>query len=341
MLGAEAALIRLLRPRTESALARLDFVVVRRSKLNRLLADAELFANDDRLERRPPPEGAEGKLRWDHPRLLDLTTRYNGHPATAHSQWSNSYVQTGIDLSRFRADNAFVWQRRTTPAHYGLTTYYAREHDSLALFEQLSEDGLFGADVYDVDGLPVSRDLLDSVAELNFLEEQVGLSQSSLTVLDIGAGYGRLAHRITAAFGGVTCLCTDAVAVSTFLCEYYLRFRNAPRTRVVALDEIDTALDEQRVDFAINIHSFSECQSDVIAWWLDLLHRHKVSLLMVVPNTDDVLLTLEPDGQRQDFLPLIQSFGFELVLKRPKYAHSKFVQEHGIYPAHYFLFHRR
>jgi hypothetical protein len=53
---------------------------------------------------------------------------------------------------------------------------------------ELGNDGAFGAYTDDHGGRAVSRDMLDSVLEINFLEEQVGLSKlPQLSVLDIGA----------------------------------------------------------------------------------------------------------------------------------------------------------
>ncbi len=99
--------------------------------------------------------------------------------------------------------------------------------ERLGLLERLDEDGLFGVHTFIVDGRRVSRDLLDSALELAFLDRHLGISRPPVqTILDIGAGYGRLAHRAVTAFPEtVRYLCTDAIATSTFLCESYLGFR--------------------------------------------------------------------------------------------------------------------
>jgi 2-polyprenyl-3-methyl-5-hydroxy-6-metoxy-1,4-benzoquinol methylase len=65
----------------------------------------------------------------------------------------------------------------------------------------LEEDDDFGAEVFDFHGKVVSRDLLDSIIEINFLDRHLGFSsRRAVNVLDIGAGYGRLAHRMATAF---------------------------------------------------------------------------------------------------------------------------------------------
>jgi hypothetical protein len=273
-----------------------------------------------RLPAPPPPAGTEDVLRPDNPLIAEYETRYYGHPAADYSQWSDDYVRGTIDMRFFRANNSYVWQQWdfADPFRYGLTTYYTRLHDRLGLLDRLREDGLFGAETYDVDGVRVSRDLLDSVAELAFLDDELGISERKTTILDIGAGYGRLAHRATTAFANVRCLCTDAVPLSTFLSSFYLGFRAVgDRATVVPLDRIAETLEATRIDVAVNIHSFSECPISAIIWWLDLLAENAVDHLMIVPNTEGRLLSKERNAPRIDFMPLVQARGFELLRTRP------------------------
>lgn len=319
----------------QGLLARADVAVVRRSNIARWL-------DEDKPDYvlTPGPAGTGDELRFDNPRLVELQRRYRSHPAADVSLWTSDFVASQIDLRHFRADNAYVWQRRTnaTPVHYALTTLYHQRY-APSLMEALDEDALFGAYTFQVDGRAVSRDLLDSVAELSFLEEELDLSgMGSPVLLDIGAGYGRLAHRATAALD-LTYLCSDGVPLSTFVCEYYLRFRKAA-AEVVALDEVEAVVTGRRIDVAVNVHSFSECPIAAIRWWLDLVAASGARYLMIVPNTDRLVST-ERSGERIEYLPLLHERGFELAVERPKYAHSTTVQELGIYPARYFLFARR
>jgi len=292
----------------------------------------------------PLPSGAAEVLRADHPLLAEYTSRYRGHPAATSSQWSPDYIRSSIDIQQFRGPSGYVWQQWGDDAYrYGLTTYFTRLHDKLGLFERLDEDGLFGAETYDIDGARIGRDLLDSITELNFLDEELDISRRDFTILDIGAGYGRLAHRATTAFANVDYLCTDVIPLSTFLSRYYLDFRGATRARVVPLDEIAGELAGRHVDLAVNIHSFSEAPISSIRWWLDLIAENDVEQLMIVPNTDTRLLSKELDGPKVDLRPLIEAKGFQLACMRPKYQ-SEFVQRHGIhgpFPMYYFLFARR
>jgi hypothetical protein len=293
----------------------------------------------------PLPGGAEDYLRPDHPRLLELERAYAAFEprVTTPLVWKRGHVSR-YDLRYFRGDNAYVWQVRdgARELNYALTAYYVKTIDALGLLDRLQEDELFGVHAFMVGGKKVSRDLLDSIVEINFLERHLALaSRPGLNVLDIGAGYGRLAHRMVSAFPGIGAyFCADAVPVSTFLCDYYLRFRGvAPRAQAVPLERVEAALAGRRIDLAINIHSFSECTPAAIEWWLELLGRHSVRHLFVVPNELDhggeKLLT--NDGA--DMLPLIER-RYRLSAKAPKYADPS-LQRHGIKPTWHYLFEAR
>ena len=327
-----------------AAFRRLDLAVVRASKLRQLRAIDYTTRGPSAGPAALPPGAAE-HLTTDNPRLRALRDAYAALdlPVTRGSLWSREYVAAEIDLRAFRGDNAFVWQQRAgfTPAALLLSTYYALQHDALGLLRTLEEDELFGVWSMPWDGSRrTSRDLVDSVLEIGFLEEHLALSRRHrVTVLDVGAGYGRLAHRLVSAFPRVEVLCADAIPESTFIAEYYLRFRGAsPRARAVTLDALATELSGRHIDVAVNVHSFSECPLAAVGWWLDRLAEHRVPHLMIVPNTGDRIVSLEPDNRRLDLAPELAHRGYREVARRPKYLDPA-VQSHGVAGgSHYFLF---
>jgi hypothetical protein len=292
------------------------------------------------------PDGAETYLRSDNPALVDLQHRYAQFDSgvTAPIIWNPGFLKPE-DLLYFRGDNPYVWQLRgpnMNPQGYALAYYHARSVDALDLLDKLHEDELFGVFTFDVDGRRVSRDLLDSVAEINFLERHLHVSaRPGFRVLDIGAGYGRLAHRMVTGLSSVSeYLCTDGVAASTFICEYYLQTRGAsPRAVVVPLDHVRETLGHHPVDLAVNIHSFSECSLAAIAWWMETVSRARVKYLMMVPNS------LNNGGARlltndlHDFQPVVERHGYKLVAKDPKYG-DPVVQQYAICPTYHYLFER-
>ncbi|MBI4201687.1 MAG: putative sugar O-methyltransferase [Chloroflexi bacterium] len=327
-----------------SALGQLDIQLVRKSKLEEL---REL--EGERQQFAPPnlrlPEGATRYLHPNHPRLQNLRRSYAVHPASEHSLWADHRLTVDqMDLPSFRADNMYVWQRRGVvhEAQYAVTLQYVEKFDRLGLLEELQEDDLFGCYTLDIDGITVSRDLLDSIIEINFLDRVLGIGGwPGLKVLDIGAGYGRLAHRMVTALPNVECVfCTDAVPESTFVSEYYLRFRRVDaRAQATTLTDIEAALEDHPVELATNIHSFSECPLSSVKWWLDLVRRHEIKYLLIVPNTPNRLVTTEVQGPRLDFLPVLEGLGYRLAAKEPKYAGSAAAQKYGIFSTNYYLFH--
>ena len=298
------------------------------------------------------PAGAREYLRPDNPRLLELEQAYAqfGGGATQAAIWTPGHVKDE-EIAYFRGDNAYVWQLRAVnnnPPGWALATYYAMSVDRLGLLSRFGEDGengeggedgLFGVYTFEVANRMISRDLIDSVIELNFLERHLSISaMPKLRILDIGAGYGRLAHRAAVGLDNLEAyLCTDAIAVSTFLCEYYLRFRQVDgKARVAPLHEVETMLAEQPVDLAVNMYSFAECSPEAVEWWLALLKKHRVPRLMIVPNFVDADLNMRMLGDR-DMSALFTKHGYKLVLTEPKYQ-DPIVQRYGLEPARYFLF---
>lgn len=282
-------------------------------------------------------------LRPDHPKLLDLQQRYGlcDPDVITPAIWNDRHIGAD-DIAYCRGDNAWVWQLRgkgTNILAYSLAYYYLKSIDRLGLFDKLTEDESFGNFTYTIDGRLVSRDLLDSVGEIYFLDRhlQIG-SRSGLRILDIGAGYGRLAHRMVSALEGVErYYCTDAVAVSTFVSDYYLRFRGADKAVVVPLDEIDAALGDHTIDLAINVHSFAECKADAIAWWARLLSRHRVKNLLIVSGAFSDKGESLMSEDKVDYLPILRNFGYQTVVREPKFLDSV-VQQYGVEPCFHRLF---
>jgi len=285
------------------------------------------------------PNGAMEYLQKNNPRLQDLQARYAifNNNVTEPLRWTDAHVRPD-DILYFRGDNAYVWQvgsLNMNPMGYALTTFYVKSIDKLGLLERLEEDDFFGIFTFRIDNKLISRDLLDSIIEIYFLEKHLNLSLSkNMTILDIGAGYGRLAHRMVNALANIQhYLCTDAVAVSSFISEYYLRFRNIEgRAKVVPLDEIENTLRNKSVNIAINIHSFPECKIPAIDWWLSILRKYRVQYLMIVPNGEPLLTN---DGQ--DFGEVIKKHGYKLVAKEPKYR-DPLAQKYAICPIYHYLF---
>ena len=286
------------------------------------------------------PEGAEKYLNWNNERLGELTRLYASMDAAVITPalWTGKHVQN-IDLRYFRGDNPYIWQLKegNFESAHAVTTYYIKTMDNLDLLNKLQEDDEFGIYTFRVADKTVSRDLLDSILEIYFLEKHLGISKMPhINLLDIGAGYGRLAYRMAEALPNIdNYFCTDAVPVSTFLSEYYLRFRKAnDRARVIPLHEIQGVMADNSINIAVNINSFPECTLAAIDWWLRTIAKNKVRYLMIVPNDSSGRMIT---NRNEDFLPIIEKNGYRLLAKEPKYS-DPIVQRCGVSPKYHCLF---
>ena len=290
------------------------------------------------------PENAKSYLTPKNPRLQQLKERYQkvDSRVTDPLVWKEGILKPD-EILYFRGDNAFVWQLRghdMNEFNYCVTVYYVKSIDKLGLLDKLVEDEFFGNLTVTIDNKLMSRDLLDSIIEIYFLEKYLNISASqNVTILDIGAGYGRLAHRMLNALPNIkTYFCTDAFAASTFISEYYVNYRKLEdRAKVIPLDNIEDILKKQVVDIALNIHSFPECTLSAIDWWLSLLEKHRVKYLMIVPHARDHGIEPLTTNNGKNFKKIIEKHGYKLIVKEPKYR-DPVVQKYGINSTYHYLF---
>lgn len=339
MRGHGAAMRTLFRSLNQVARSRLGLSLIRNAALYPWQIDP---ADDGSHVKSPLPEEARSYLRADNPRLIDLQRRYRQCDPQVVAEptiWGENKI-SDTDLLYFRGDNPYVWQLRGPNLNeFGyLATYYALKsgsgRDLLALFD---EDGAFGVHTFQIDDRAVSRDVLDSVREVDFIRSTIGLD--GLTVLDIGAGYGRLVHRLSqAAEGRARIFATDAIAASTFISEFYLRFRKADGAEVIPLHAVDALFETVRIDLAVNIHSFSECSLNAVAWWMGRLSSHRVRHVIVIPNQVGAGAAgrcLTNEGH--DMEDVFERFGYRRVLSENRFVDPA-LQKYGVNPCRIFLF---
>lgn len=296
------------------------------------------------------PQQCKDFLSRDNPELLRLKEEYSVFKENhkVDSQWDEEFCASQINFPYFRGDNAYIWQLRNnnTASTYNITTKYVSSIDRLGLFHKTYEDGAFGVFTYLTgSGLVVSRDLLDSIMELYFLENILGISQGrAVRIIDIGAGYGRLAYRAVQCIDSIEKFyCIDAIAESTFLSKFYLNYhRVSEKCSVIPLYEARNTIKNVKPDIAINIHSFSECSIESIEYWIEMLSEGEVKYLMIAPNNYKTeggkhLLSLELDSSHIRFEKVLHKYGYQLMVKMPKYLDSK-LQNCGVSPTYYHLY---
>jgi putative sugar O-methyltransferase len=273
-------------------------------------------------------------LRPTNPRLIELKRRYSGFDpeVVTHGVWKEGVIGAP-DLTHFRRDNQYVWQRGRdfNELSYALTYYSLKASPSTAdILNRMDEDALFGVHLFQVDDHPVSRDLLDSVREIDFIRNHINLENPGTSILDIGAGYGRLVYRLSqVAPPNVRIYGTDAIAESTFLSEFYLRFRGAPHAAIVPLDEVEAFIKGASINLATNIHSFSECMPDAIEWWVRRLAAGGVANLLVIPNHVDQKTRRCLTTTGADMELIFERYGYKVRVREPRFK-DPLVQSYGI-----------
>ena len=141
-----------------------------------------------------------------------------------------------------------------------------------------TRDAQFGARVVATELGPVTRMWLDGNVEIDFLRRNVP-ELKDCNVLDIGAGYGRLAVMMLPLVKSYTCV--DAVAVSTELCRFYTCLF-APG--VVTLGAEEFIKDTGHYDLAINIHCWNECTIEQVTAWVEAIARRRIRYLFTVDH---------------------------------------------------------
>ena len=251
------------------------------------------------------------------------------HPAEALSFWTHWLDPS--DGPELRGEVLLSQAGAHRPAHWGaarllerqrLTRDAARAEDALGLLPLFADDGAFGALRFRLeDGDVVSRDQINSAVELNWLAARLGLTRGSTPLLvDIGAGYGRLAHRFLQAFPAARALALDAVPGTTAMAELYLTARGcAGRVETAGPSRLLAPLPPGAPRIATNINSWSEAPLASIRAWLELLAGADIDWLLLATH-DATAVTLECDGPGQPMLPAILEAGWILDDDRPRFA---------------------
>lgn len=253
---------------------------------------------------------------WDEQRVAHWR-RVHAQHATQTGLWDQGHISRGIDHDTVRGHSAYVSQNRMTGESVERSfRQLAAQHPQLASI--LTEDGAFGAVTYEVDGHAVSRDLLDSIAEIGYLSEHFDLA-SGAGILDIGAGYGRLAHRLSESFPAVRMGCADSIPESSALCEAYLEHRHV-FADLLGRFEVADYLARLPVRLATAIHCLPEMSLPAIEQWIALLREGGVDYLFLVPNDiGDLRASDAVDDARLSFAHVLSEWGYELICRRLKY----------------------
>ena len=266
-------------------------------------------------------------------RSLELDKKYlesNLYPEDL-GVWTEKHLRK-LDLRNFRSDNVYVWQKRNLTSENYLVSYLlAKLMDNADLLESIEEDGKYGALVHTFFDKKISRDLIDSVLEINYLIDIIGIDAlKRFEVLDIGAGYGRLGKNLSGLFPEMKIGCVDSIPMSTAISEFYLKEEiERAQVQIYNLTQIED-LSQRNFDLATNVHSFSEMSLGSVENWIKFLRKSKIPRVFVVPNPKELKL-----NTGEDFENVFERYGYKVVNSRRKFQEGV-PEDCLIYQASYF-----
>ena len=220
------------------------------------------------------------------------------------------YIKDSFNLN-FRGENAFVWQEKLGDNKETYIEYYRKikSIDQDGLLNKTFECGNYGCLYYEHDGIKISRDLLDSVLEIIFLKS-IFKDLDKLSILDIGAGYGRLCKRFLDCYPKTHYYITDAIPFSTYFSQIYLDKR---KDNIIPLYDIENKLEEINFNIAINIHSFPECNLLDVEWWVKLINSNSIRYIFYISNDTEI------SSSGDSVTGIFENYGYKLKLFKNLY----------------------
>ncbi len=129
------------------------------------------------------------------------------------------------------------------------------------------------------------------------------------------------------------------IRLRLFLRYYLKEYHKINQVSVVPINQVNNLMKNQNISLAINIHSFSEMTIDFVKFWIDKINKMKIQYLFIVPNSGEEYKGDLISFDKIDFKPLIESYGYNLIVKRDKYLNPH-IQKYGLNPTMYYLFNK-
>lgn len=222
------------------------------------------------------------------------------------AMWKDWQKTVEESLPNFAKSPIYVDQSQSEEEFQDVADYVFKQHPVDT--EGMLRDAAFGARVVKTSHGRLTRMWLDSNVEIDFLMHHLDDKLGKFHVLDIGAGYGRLA--VPLSNWTTRYVCVDPVPVSTRVSrEYCAEF--APSVEVPSLPDFLALYNHHyKFDLAINVHSWNECTREQISAWLDILAEMEVPYLFTVSHGQNDKSIEESyyswEEGRPSFRPLIE-----------------------------------
>lgn len=233
------------------------------------------------------------------------------------TDWQSTVVN---GLPNYCADRLFVDQGCTDSKEIEQVLKELKDNYNFIDNDGSQRDAQHGGILFDTKYGKVTRTWTDSNVEYNFLLRHLGQEMlQNATVLDVGAGYGRLAVSMSPFVKRYVTV--DSVSISVACCKDYINtWSSASNIEVLSVEDLYLMYKLNKTpvpDIAINIHSWNECTLETIEEWLQTLVELRTKFLFTVSHG-------QLDASRQiayyswtehkTFRPLLEKY-FELIVE--------------------------
>ena len=197
-------------------------------------------------------------------------------PLSSLGMWDE--WQKKASTSNFASESVYVAQNSYSEERFREVAKEVATFGPVDVMGGMTRDAEFGARVVETELGGVTRMWLDGNVEIDFIRRNIP-NMERLRVLDIGAGYGRLAVMMRPLVKEYTCV--DPVKISTEICRAYTaRFDS----RVITLGIEEFSNSNAKYDLAINIHCWNECTLEQVEAWIQAIADRKIPYLFTVDH---------------------------------------------------------
>ena len=155
----------------------------------------------------------------------------------------------------------------------------------------------------------ICLDYLQALFELEFIEKNIRLD--GLSILEIGAGYGRTCHGIMSNHKIESYTIIDlenCLELSQKYLKSVLDYENFKKINFILVENVEL-LNSFNFDLCINIDSFAEMDAKVVEYYLDYINKHSEYLYVKNPVGKYMDKSLDNHSQGSELVELALSTG--------------------------------
>jgi putative sugar O-methyltransferase len=201
-------------------------------------------------------------------------------PLWAHINQTQITKETTMDLTNFKSNGVnfkiALWDPQVNGARYLKALIYNLcanlSSDNWSRLRQVRNREVGNPVAVKYNGELVCMDYLQAVFEMEFLTKNINLG--GLSILEIGAGYGRTCHTVISNHDVVAYYIIDlenSLDVAKRYLSVVLDKDQFSKIHFIMVDDVDKLVSVTHFDLCINIDSFAEMKAETVKYYFDLV----------------------------------------------------------------------